>query len=172
MPSKSLTVGNHIDRKAASRLLKLLAFLPLIGFATNSTASPDELAKAYRSAKDPIERRDVCLRAIDEGVLKQGVPLSVVTDLVGSDFDMKLEKSDGSGYGIVGFAYPSVSDLPNPPSRAAGLSGWFLVVEFVRPKQVVYYWLTNVHNATRVLAGPPQLNGAPWYPPSPGANKK
>ena len=139
----------------------LLVSVPLLGFCatakreemqntSSSVKQPEvkqkvsieELKRLYDSAKTEYERRDVCLRAIDQGTIYRDGPVSALDTIFGTHFASKLPRAGESNYGSVQF----VPFVPSPDnSKAAGNVGWRLSVEYSTTGKIVNYYLTNLH---------------------------
>ena len=103
----------------------------------------DRLATAYRAARTELERRAVCLEAIDEGVVARGRSVAVVDAVFGTNYAKKLPRPGGElEWGVVDF-HP----LPPPPSDtiSAAREGWYLAFEFDSEGTVQNYYLSDVH---------------------------
>lgn len=94
-----------------------------------------ELKRLYASAKTESERRDVALKAIDDGVIRifQPVHVSTVDQIFGTQLASQLPtKKEQNRTGIVSFASP------------AQTTGWFLAVDYSYEGQLKNYYLTNI----------------------------
>ncbi len=103
----------------------------------------DSLARAYRAARTELERRAVCLDAIDAGVVAKGRSVAVVDAVFGTTWARKLPPPGGGlEWGVVDF-HP----LPPPPDDAfsAAHMGWYLALQFDSAGTVQNYHLSNVH---------------------------
>lgn len=121
----------------AACLLSACASQPAGNQASGSGLA--ELSAAYRAASTGEVKRDVCIAAIDQGIIRVGADLSVVRLLCGADF---RERADD---GIVDFDPP----LPNSTDKhgrasAGGFVGWYMVVKH-QDGQILGYNLTNTH---------------------------
>src|SRR5438067_9910043 len=56
----------------------------------NQKVSIAELKRLYEDAKSQYERRVVCLRAIDEGVIYRDAPVSIIDEVFGTRFATDL----------------------------------------------------------------------------------
>jgi hypothetical protein len=104
------------------------------------------LAQMYRDAQDQFARRAVCLRAIDEGTIRPGVPIETIDQIFGTQF-----KGDKGGL-LSRNVYVSVihfepdKDVPQGPlPEARGFSGWFLAVYYDEDGILRNYLLSNIH---------------------------
>jgi len=95
------------------------------------TVSIAELKRVYDLAQSEAQRRDVALRAIDEGVIQTfpHVPVSTLDAIFGTH----LDSTKKPGTGVINF------------TPAAG-SGWFMSVDYDRDGAITNYYLTNLHN--------------------------
>lgn len=104
--------------------------------------SIEELKRSYDAAKTERERRDVCLRAIDEGAIYRGGPVSALDSIFGTRFGANLPRPGESNHGAVEF----VPFVPSPNNaEAAAHVGWHLSVEYSTTGKIVNYYLTNLH---------------------------
>jgi len=94
------------------------------------TVSIPELKRLYDLAQSEAQRRDVALRAIDEGVIHTfpHVNISTLDDIFGTH----LASTKKPGTGIINFT-------PTPAS------GWFMAVDYDRDGTITGYYLTNLH---------------------------
>jgi hypothetical protein len=121
----------------------LVALVVVVGGATkglrsanrpaSSSALVEELRRAYSEARTMEERRRVCLRALDENVIRKGVSVEVVDQIFG------LDSKSGSGRRI----------LQDP---------WRAVVTGYGQKPVHDVRVIDLGSASRG-----QSEGQPWY---------
>jgi len=97
------------------------------------TVSIPELKRLYDLAQSEAQRRDVALRAIDEGVIRTfpHVHISTLDDIFGTHLASTV-RSGKPGTGVVNFT-------PTPAS------GWFMAVNYERDGTITDYYLTNLH---------------------------
>jgi hypothetical protein len=103
----------------------------------------DRLARAYRAARTELERRTVCLEAIDAGVVARGRSVKVIDAVFGTTYARKRPPAGGElEWGFVDF-HP----LPPPPSDAmsAAYIGWHLAFQFDSAGTLQNYYLSNLH---------------------------
>lgn len=102
----------------------------------------DRLARAYRAARTELERRAVCLDAIDAGVIARGRSVTVVDAIFGTNYTRKLPRGSELETGVVDF-HP----LPPPPSDKgqAARVGWYFVFKFDSGGTLQDYYLSNLH---------------------------
>ncbi len=114
-------------------------------------ATLPELARQYRSTANEIQKRDICLRAIEFDYVKRGGSLDAVRQLCGSDFHElgKDPKDPDWDHGVADFA-------PVPPPRyihgmIASLvpEGWYLIVQY-SGDVIRDYYISNVHSFPEV----------------------
>jgi len=94
-----------------------------------------ELKRLYEMAGTEQQRRDIALRAIDEGLIQTFPPVNVSTldSLFGTHLATTMPtKKRGSLTGVINFASPSGS-------------GWFMAVDYDRNGTITNYYLTNLH---------------------------
>ncbi|HXD34838.1 MAG TPA: hypothetical protein VN643_27205 [Pyrinomonadaceae bacterium] len=104
-------------------------------------SSLDELKQAYAAANTESGRRDVCIRAIDEGYIRTLTPVSTLDTIFGSQLALNLPKRrDHDQTSEISFA-PA-----NPIGVNAGQRGWFLAVSYDYEGSIQDYYLSNVHN--------------------------
>ena len=102
-----------------------------------------ELKQRYLVAGTEQDRRDVCLIAIDQGLIKRTGLISVVDELFGTRFADRLPSRKEE------FRTGTVDFLPSKPSSdnsvAAGHKGWFLAITYDFNGEIQNYYLTNLH---------------------------
>ena len=111
-------------------------------WGTQPDTQVDRLAKAYRDAQNEIERRAVCLDAIDAGVVARDRPVAVVDAIFGTTYARKLPRGSELETGVVDFHPPVLS---GSDTRASGHIGWYLVFKFDSGGRLQNYYLSNVH---------------------------
>ena len=136
--------------KARFRLGHVWLLCIVLGHLRAESARPeqldtniDRLARAYREARTDIDRRTICLEALDGGLVARGRSVTVVDAVFGTAYAKKLPHTGRElEWGTVDF-HP----LPPPPSdaMAAGHIGWYLALEFDSNGAVQNYYLSNVH---------------------------
>jgi hypothetical protein len=99
-------------------------------------------AREYREARTELQRRAVCLEAIDAGQIARGNSVAIVDAVFGTTCAKKLPTGREPEWGVVEF-HP----LPLLPGDAmsAAHAGWYLAVEFDSSGAVQNYYLSNVH---------------------------
>jgi hypothetical protein len=94
-----------------------------------------ELKRLYDRARSEAERRDVALKAIDDGVIRIFTPVHVSTidEIFGTQLASQLPtKKEKTRTGIVSFATP------------AHTTGWFMAVDYSRDGHIQNYYVTNL----------------------------
>ncbi len=137
-----------MNRRFRVRYLGILCLA--LGFLYGTSVRGDQpdqeisrLAKAYRAAQTELDRRAVCLDAIDSGVVARGRSVAVIDAIFGTTYAGKLPSSGGGlEVGVVDF-HP----IPSPPSSAyaAAHTGWYLAFEFDSTGRLQNYYLSNLH---------------------------
>ena len=125
----------------------LCLLLSFLSGASVSAAQPDRkvgrFAAAYRAARTEMERRAVCLDAIDAGVVARGRSVAVVDAVFGTTYAAKLPtKGGGLEWGVVNFHPPLES---GSDKAASGYIGWFLAFQFYPDGTLENYYLSNLH---------------------------
>ena len=124
-------------------LCLVLSFVNGTSARGDSGEKIDRLAKAYRAARTELERRAVCLDAIDAGVVARDRPVAVVDLIFGTTYAKKLPPAGGGlEAGVVDFhpPLPSGSD-----AVASAYIGWYLAFEFDSTGKLQNYYLSNLH---------------------------
>jgi hypothetical protein len=114
---------------------------------TKLAPSVAELARLYKAANSEYERRAVCLRAIDEGLIRLGGHVSSIDEIFGTHFSSNLQKGNGAiAKDIILFA-TQISPTPAPGGRPVGVDyvGWYMAVEYNDKGDIQNYYLTNLH---------------------------
>ena len=115
--------------------------------------SVTELQRLYRAAGSEQERRTVCLRAIDEGVVYRGGPVANLDQIFGTNFASELPGAGQikSGKPILFATQPSPSPRPDGFVEAVPYVGSYLAVQYDHNGKVQYYYFSNLHKG---LSGP------------------
>ena len=102
----------------------------------------DRLAKAYRAARTEVERRALCIDAIDAGVVARDRSVAVVDAVFGTTYARKLPRGSKLETGVVDFHPP----LPSGSDAVASAhTGWYLAFEFDSTGRLQNYYLSNLH---------------------------
>jgi hypothetical protein len=114
-----------------------------------------ELARLAQAAQTEQERRGVCLRAIDEGRVYAGGPVSTLDQIFGTQFASQLPTEETVAKRLILFA-----KQPEPPAQperteAIGYVGSYLDVDYDHEGKLRYYSISNLHKgmSSRVFAG-------------------
>jgi hypothetical protein len=102
-----------------------------------------ELKQLYESAKSEGERRDLALRAIDEGVIQTFGPVKIFTidAIFGTHLASQLPtRKEGQRTGVVDFNSNEPRSVETAEHR-----GWFMAVEYYHDGNISNYYLTNIH---------------------------
>jgi hypothetical protein len=105
-----------------------------------------ELKRLYEAAPTQHERRTVGLRAIDEGAIKQGRPVSVVDAIFGTHFALELPVGQGASE----TAYVRFGKKIAPPPGytgqivAVGYLGWSMEIKYDEKGNIQSYHLNNL----------------------------
>lgn len=107
-----------------------------------------ELKRLYEAAQSEQERRAICLRAIDEGVIQTFGPVrvSTVDAIFGTHLASDLPTGkEGARLGLVDFASAASPPGTSEKVAASAPKGWFMAVEYYHDGNIANYYLTNVH---------------------------
>jgi hypothetical protein len=102
-----------------------------------------EFSRNYKGANSERKRLELCIDAIDQGLIHRGVTVGNIDQLFGTDFSKKTQNAGKSWTpGVVDFKGP----IP-PPSDLiqAGRSGWYFAFEFDNHGFIQNYYLSNLH---------------------------
>lgn len=105
-----------------------------------------ELKRLYEATQSQHERRTIGLRAIDEGVIKQGRPVAVVDAIFGSHFASELPVGQGASE----TAYIRFGRQIGPPPGytgplvAIGYLGWSMEIKYDEKGNIQSYHLNNL----------------------------
>jgi len=115
------------------------------GGSRRTDASPrvsnEELKRLYQTAQSREERRNVCLRAIDEGIIQTFGPVNVSTidAAFGTEFSkpsQKRSRKENDHWVYI--------NCDQNVSSGADDAGWYLAIELVDQDEIFNYYLTNV----------------------------
>lgn len=107
-----------------------------------------DLKHLYEEARSASERRAICLRGIDEGIIHRGVSVATVDEIFGTHFasDLPTDKEIIRGSGVLfEDQYTSPPTPKGEVPQAVALIGWYLMVDYDRRGTVQSYALTNLH---------------------------
>jgi len=107
----------------------------------NPGVSNEELKRLYQTAQSREERRNVCLRAIDEGIIQTFGPVNVSTidAAFGTEFSklsQKRSRKESDRWVYI--------NCDKNVSSGANDAWWYLAVELVDQDNIFEYYLTNV----------------------------
>lgn len=107
----------------------------------NPRVSNEELKRLYQTAQSREERRNVCLRAIDEGIIQTFGPVNVSTidAAFGTEFSKQSQKRSRkeSDHWIYINCDKNASSGEND-------AGWYLAIELGDQGNIFNYYVTNV----------------------------
>jgi hypothetical protein len=106
--------------------------------------SISELKQLYEAATSEHERRAVCLRAIDEGVVHRGGPVASLDAVFGTHFAQELPTSRES-LRIARINFGAFTPSPVASEAAVGWAGWYLQFEYDTEGAITKYHLSNLH---------------------------
>ena len=105
-----------------------------------------ELARLYQAAGSEQERRSVCLRAIDEGRVKRGSPVSTFDQVFGTRYASELPREGSVARRRLLFAtQPEPRDPIDRSIEAVPYVGSYLDLEYDHHGDVQYYYVSNLH---------------------------
>jgi hypothetical protein len=109
---------------------------------TNATLT-NELSAKYKQASSEKEKMDICIQAIDQGVIRRGGSIEASDTVFGTSLSKEIPARGKSvAKGVVFFA----ENPPSPSEDIAGaMVGWYLVVEFDSRGVIQNYFLSNLH---------------------------
>jgi hypothetical protein len=102
-----------------------------------------DCAKSFKEATSEQKRLQLCIDAINQGLIYRGGPVGNIDQIFGTDFSKKVPTAGQPlTRGVVDFVNP----LP-PPSDAvaAAHTGWYLAFEFDYQGSIQNYYLSNLH---------------------------
>jgi len=103
-----------------------------------------EFAKKYKMAGSERARLDVCIDAINQGLVCRDGPVGNIDQIFGTTYSKKIPRKKGSmETGVVRFADIPVASQSEEFAR--GYSGWYLAFDFDYQGVIQNYYLSNVH---------------------------
>jgi hypothetical protein len=119
----------------------LLNIAVMVVTTANGTEKADQFAAAYARAKTEVQKRSVCINAIDAGVVRAGAPVDVLKKIFGQDFEDFGADSKSNRLAIVHFVPPwrSTNQMVSDVFR-----GWYFAVTYTPHGAVLNYHLSNV----------------------------
>jgi hypothetical protein len=123
------------------RLLLSIIVIVMPFLSVNAAEKLNQFAAAYARAKTEVEKRTVCIEAIDAGVVRGGVSIEVLKRVFGSDFEDSGIDSRSNRLARVNFVSPwrSTNPLVSDVYR-----GWYLAVSYTADGAVFSYHLSNL----------------------------
>ena|SRR5690242_2489637 len=113
-----------------------------IGVDTLSTNVISEFNRSYK-VSSPTARRDLVIKAIDEGVITRGLGISDMKGMFGDTLILfRKESATGITKAVVFF---EPAKPPPKPLMSAAQSGWYLDLAFGSDNRLSHYSLSNVH---------------------------
>lgn len=104
---------------------------------------PPQIRVQYKAA-DAGKKRELVIKAIDEGVIQTGRTLSEIMELFPEDVNKsELVQFDDGKYGMIIF-FKAVIPPPRPIMSSIQ-NGWYLHLVFSRGKVLINYDLSNIH---------------------------
>lgn len=126
------------------RLLPYWLFLASSLPAAESTKNfPVQFQRAYRGTAEPMARRDLVIKAIDNGIIKRGLPLADVKVMFGGDLQIFRRASTNTVLKAVVFFEPAIP--PPNPLMSASTQGWYFDLVFSSDDRLERYSLSNIH---------------------------
>ena len=107
----------------------------------NPRVNNEELKRLYQAAPSKEERRNICLRAIDEGIIQTFGPVNVST--IDAAFGTEFSKLSQKRSGKENDHWVYINCDKNL-SSGANDAGWYLAIELVDQDNIFNYYLTNV----------------------------
>jgi len=127
--------------------MKLILVAMGFAMASSCLGSQDgdieRLAARFKKASSEIARRDMCITAMDSGLISVGMRIQDIDRLFGTELSKSIPKKRGDAEtGFIDFA-PQASS-PSGTEQVAYV-GWYLSVEFDGRGFVLTYYITNAH---------------------------
>jgi hypothetical protein len=100
-------------------------------------------AKDYKEAKSEQKKLQLCIDAIDQGLIYLGGPVENIDKIFGTTYSKKLPTTGQElKTGVVDFVH-----LAPPPSNdiQAAFAGWYLAFEFDQQGRIRNYYLSNLY---------------------------
>ena len=125
-----------------------------IGLAvtSNSNGSVDKLsadtfANTYSSEHSEFGRRDLCIKAMDAGLIHIGMSVSDLNKLFGTKFIFNVPPAFGAlDRESINFA-PKIDAPPSPVAiQAPAPPGWYFYFEFDKGGHIWTYYISNAHD--------------------------
>ena len=130
------------------RSVAILIGLVLTGnaCATESMLTVDAFALKYSAEHSELGRRNLCIEAMDAGLVYSGMPVSEINKLFGTHFSFSVPPAFGATErDAIRFA-PEVKVSQKPVAvQAPAPKGWYFAFEFDRNEHVWTYYVSNAH---------------------------
>lgn len=133
-----------------SQSAALLRFLPCWLLLTSVVLAADlvsnslvQFQHAYRGTTEPKAKRDLVIKAIDDGIVKRGLSLMDAKAMFGDALQTFRRDSTNTVLKAVVFFEPAKP--PPNPLMSALRRGWYLDLAFSSDDHLAHYSLSNVH---------------------------
>lgn len=120
------------------------------GANSNDEDSPmtlESLRKEYVATLDEKGKRDIAFRAIDQGILVRGVPVSVAQQLFESDLKIGksyFDRDRALYYALVDFSPPNLGTESSVGPTSSYHLGWYMVI-YLNHDTIFDFKVTNIH---------------------------
>lgn len=123
-------------------LLSMAVAGHMIGADTTMKTLLASLKNTYMTA-DAKAKRDLVIKAIDDGIIKRGMSLEESKALFGRDLQM-YRRDSSNGVVKVTVFFETTTPAPKPMMSALR-RGWYLDMAFTSDDRLERYSLSNVH---------------------------
>src|SRR5437764_7219520 len=91
-----LRVSKNESRREMKQYVSFISLSVVMVFATSEAMDNivEQFAIQYKQAKSEAQRRTLCIKAIDEGIVSRGVPIATIDRLFGTAFARDLPAAD------------------------------------------------------------------------------
>ncbi|MCX6904312.1 MAG: hypothetical protein NTW03_12710 [Verrucomicrobia bacterium] len=120
-----------------------LLLTSLLVAADTVNNSLTQFQHAYQGTAEPRAKRDLVIKAIDDGVIKRGLSLVHAKVMFGDDLQTFRRDSTNAVLRAAVFFEPAKP--PPNPLMSALLQGWYLDLLFSSDNRLDRYSLSNVH---------------------------
>ena len=125
----------------------------LIGIAATSSSNaqaPDlaanTFATEYSAEHSELGRRNLCIEAIDAGLIHSGMSVSDINKLFGTNFTFHIPPAFGAiERDAINFV-PQIEVSQSPVAIQAPAVGWYFYFEFDRSERIRTYYVSNAHD--------------------------
>ena len=108
-----------------------------------SASGINDFSTKYSQARSEVARLQLCVSAMNSGLIRNGMSVSDVEKLFGTKLQERIPiRKDYTAVLIIGLADPPPS-LPDGDQAPSG--NWYMGVEYVNGGAVVNYYLSNSH---------------------------